>query len=371
MKKSKVDKILVEQAKRRKYAFSCVCVIIAFLIFAILFVFIYLSKTKDIFIKYDETSNIDYQVYLKENEYFKDEYLGPNNSYIASLIDHINADFSYKMSLKEFGGDFKFSYRIEAEVDVKEKNATYSLYNFKKEVLKGNEQSLINKNEASINESVVIDYNEYNDLIKGFLKTYNLENTVSTLTLRMYINVAGTCQDYDNNINESVMAIEIPLTTRTMNIEISNDLIETSDNIMACNKDNGSSVIYLIIAIIMGLIDIFYTFMLTRFLINTRTARDIYNKELKKILNNYHTYIQKINNELDLSKYERLKVDTFTDMLEIRDMLQQPILMVESKNKDGVYFIIPSSTNILYTYGLKLCDIKKKLFENVEKDSEA
>ena len=369
MKKSKVDKILVEQARRRKYAFSCICIIAAFIIFFILFLSTYLSKTKDIFIKYDETSNIDYKVYLKENEYFKDEYLGPNNSYIASLIDHISANFSYKMALKEFGGDFKFSYRIEAEVDVKEKNATYSLYNFKKEILKGNEQSIVNKTEASINESVDIDYNEYNDLIKGFLKTYNLENTISTLTIRLYVNVSGSCQEYDNNNNESVMAIQIPLTTRTMNVEISNDLIQTEDNIMACNKDDGSATIYLVMAIIMGLVVAFYIFILMKFLISTRTARDIYNKEVKRILNNYHSYIQKINNEINLAKYERLKVDTFTDMLEIRDMLQQPILMVENKNKDGIYFVIPSSTNILYTYGLKLCDIKKQMADNGDKGS--
>ena len=50
-------------------------------------------------------------------------------------------------------------------------------------------------------------------------------------------------------------------------------------------------------------------------------------------------------------------------------MLQQPILMVENKNKDGIYFVIPSSTNILYTYGLKLCDIKKQMADNGDKGS--
>ena len=53
-------------------------------------------------------------------------------------------------------------------------------------------------------------------------------------------------------------------------------------------------------------------------------------------------------------------------MLEIRDTLQQPILMVENKKKDGVYFIIPSNTKILYTYGLKLSDIKKQMSEKEE-----
>jgi hypothetical protein len=74
--------------------------------------------------------------------------------------------------------------------------------------------------------------------------------------------------------------------------------------------------------------------ILIRYIVKTRTAEDIYHKELKKILNNYHSYIQKINNQFNLSMYQKLKVDTFSDMLEIRDTLQQPIL----KTKNKLYF---------------------------------
>ena len=363
MKKSKVDKILVEQAKRRKHIFSYSCIIIAFLILALVFLFLYIHNNKDIYIKYDETSSIDYKVFLKENSFFEEKYLGPNKSYIASLIDYIDTTFNYKIALQDENGDFKYSYRIEAEVNVKEKNGTNSLYNFKEEILKEKEMDSNNKSSASIVENVIIDYNRYNDLIKSFVKTYSLDDTVSTVTLRMYVNVLGTCEEFDNKSNESVMSIEIPLTTKTMNIEISNDLIETEDNIMACNKTSGVDLLYLLVGSVMLLIALFYTVILVRYVVKTRTAEDIYHKELKRILNNYHSYIQKINNELDVSKYEKLRVDTFTDMLEIRDTLQQPILMVENKNKDGVYFIIPSNTKILYTYGLKLSDIKKKMSE--------
>ena len=46
---------------------------------------------------------------------------------------------------------------------------------------------------------------------------------------------------------------------------------------------------------------------------------------------------------------------------EIRDTIQQPILMVESKQKNGVHFIIPSNTKILYTYSLKEEEIRKEM----------
>ena len=70
---------------------------------------------------------------------------------------------------------------------------------------------------------------------------------------------------------------------------------------------------------------------------------------------NYGSYIQKVNNELELEGYQVLKIDTFHDMLEIRDTIQSPILMVENKEKTRTYFVIPSS-KILYTYCLKVKD---------------
>ena len=55
-------------------------------------------------------------------------------------------------------------------------------------------------------------------------------------------------------------------------------------------------------------------------------------------------------------------------MLEIRDTLQQPILMVENGRGNGVFFIIPSNTKILYVYGLKLSDIEKELSKEREEE---
>ena len=109
--------------------------------------------------------------------------------------------------------------------------------------------------------------------------------------------------------------------------------------------------------------DLFVIYCLAKYVVSTRTAENIYEAEIKKILNNYSSYIQKINNDFDLSGYQVLKVDTFTDMLEIRDTIQEPILMLENKTKNSTYFLIPSKTKILYSYGLKIDEIKKQLEE--------
>lgn len=364
MKKSNVDKILVEQAKRKKHIVEYACLVTFYALIAFAFLFLHSYTNKDVYIKYNETSDIDYKVYLKTNDFFSEKFLGANRSYIASLIDYVDTTFNYKISLQDENADFKYSYFIESEVNVKEKDGTNSLYNYKEVVVNEIVKYSENKSDAYINERVRINYNKYNDLIKNFLSTYNLDNTVSTLTLRMYVNILGSCEDLDNKSNESVMSIEIPLTTKTMNIEMSNDLIETEDNIMACSNSNFKTIVFLFLGILMSVFTVVIIVLLIRYIVKTRTAEDIYHKELKKILNNYHSYIQKINNQFNLSMYQKLKVDSFTDMLEIRDTLQQPILMVENNSKDGVYFIIPSNTKILYTYCLKVSDIKNQMYEN-------
>ena len=104
-------------------------------------------------------------------------------------------------------------------------------------------------------------------------------------------------------------------------------------------------------------------FRLTAYIKRTRTAKTVYERELKKILNNYRSYIQKINSKFDLRGYQSLKVDNFTDMLEIRDTTNQPILMVENDSKSSAYFIIPTNTKLLYIYNIRVSDYEMKAKE--------
>lgn len=54
----------------------------------------FITKT----VYYNEDSTLNYKVYLNDNEYFKEPYLGENLQYIANLINHVELDFNYKYS---------------------------------------------------------------------------------------------------------------------------------------------------------------------------------------------------------------------------------------------------------------------------------
>lgn len=357
MRKNRVNAILNNRARREKIMNYAIRIVVITIIFCF-FLSVYLNKNKKQYVTYNETSSVDYKVYLKENDFFDKSYLEKDNQYIASLMDYITANFNYKLSIDEKDIDYKYSYRIEAEVNVKEEKTNNSLYNYKEELLEEKSFTQNSNNNVEINEEVKIDYNKYNNHINKFISVYELADSESTLNINMYINVIGSCEKFESNSEgEYVVTLSIPLTTKTVAVDINSEIVENDENILVCKTEECNPIIKLLMIITL-LIDVYLIIRLIRFEITSRTAESIYERELKKILNNYKSYIQKINNDMDLEGYKVLEVDTFTDMLEIRDTIQEPILMIESEKKDETYFMIPGRTNILYVYGLKVSDIK-------------
>lgn len=361
MKRSNVEDIFAEDTHRTKKILVFVFSIVLISLLALLFLVSYFKENKVEYVKYNETSDIDYKVYLKENNFFKEKYLGNDREYISTLIDYINATFKYSISIDKKDVQFEYTTKIEAVVEAYDSNGKKPIYKTVEEILPEKQETSNNRTKIDISENVKIDYNHYNDIIKELKKTYGLPNVESTLTINMYVVIKGDCDDLVENPNtESIISLKIPLTIKTVSIEMEKNLVENQDILMVCKKA-GISIISLLIGCIFVFADICVFVAACIYIVKSRTARDIYQRELKRILSNYHSFIQKINNDFTLTGYQVLKVDTFTDMLEIRDTLGQPILMIESKEKNGVHFIIPSNTKILYLYSLKEKDIRASM----------
>ena len=375
MKKNLVNKLFIDQVKRKRHIILFSFLIILISILSIYSIYKHITSNITEHITYKENSSINYKVYLKENQFFEKEYAEEKKQYIASLIEYIKADFNYTIDIekgttdrrlvtnilvKKENVDFQYVYGIKAEVNVREKNKENSLYNFSETLLKDKEMSSNGQKNVSINTSVDIDYNHFNVVVKSFINIYKLDNIESNLIIKLYVKAVGSCSEFKDDENiDSVVSLIIPLTEKTMSIDISNDLVDNNHSILICPSNN-HTMLYLFISIFLIVTDISLIIYLIIYIKRTRTERDIYNIELKKILNEYHTYIQKVNNTFDLKGYQLVVIDTFDDMLEIRETLSQPILMVENKEKTGTYFIIPSTTKLLYTYTLRVNKNKEK-----------
>lgn len=302
---------------------------------------------------YKENSNVDYKVYLKENEFYDKNYSQKDNQYIASLIDYIVADFCYDLEIYEFDIKYDYKYRLEAEVNVEEKETNKSIYNFEDVLVPEKKFEGKNDKTISIKEKVNIDYNKYNDLIKKFVTIYDLDEAIATLTIKMCINIEGIDGNFQREeSDEYLISLDIPLTTKTVGIDLNTNLIGCENELITCetNKMAGWKILILVLVFM----EIRYIVKLCKYMSKNRTPEDIYRLELNKILSNYGSYIQKINNEFNMKKYEIITIDKFNDILEIRDTIQEPILRFESEEELKTYFMIPSKNQILYVYELSV-----------------
>lgn len=344
---SNIEQLIKRRKKIQKY-------FVRIIIFAIMTIFLlstYMKNNDELSICYKENSNVDYKVFLRENEFFDEEYAKKDNQYIASLIDYIVADFSYDLAIYQDDIKYDYKYRIEAEVNVEEKTTNKSIYNLKDILVQEKKFELVENKNINLRETVNIDYNKYNDLIKRFITIYDLDEALATLTINMYINIEGIDGNFKRQgTDEYIVSLDIPLTKKTVAIDLNTNLIGCEDELIICKTKKTLWKNFLLIILI--LIEVRYITELCRYITKSRKPEEIYKLELKKILSNYNSYIQKINNGFNMANYEVIMLDSFNDVLEIRDTIQEPILMYELKEKLKTFFIIPAKNRILYVYEL-------------------
>lgn len=318
------------------------------------FVYRYYSLNKSHYVKLSENSKIDYKVCLKKNDFFESSCIDKNNQYVASLIDYIPINLKYDLNFLGKNVDFKYRYNIYAELNVVDKNTKKVLFT-KREML--HESDIINAvNEAVINYDTNIDYNKYNDVLNSFVTIYDLDETINTLSINLGVDISSDGSTSMKNINKNpAISLSIPLTRKTINIDI-NTIKNVSDtNVIVKSAEN--NIINIISACICLFISLILIIYVIYYYMNTRTVLEIYQSRIKKITSMYDSYIQRISGNYPIGASQICKVVSFNDMLEIKDSSDKPLLMLENESKTGAFFIIPVGEGVIYTYALRVEDI--------------
>ena len=339
---------------REKWIFAQ-SVVIAILTLAIIIssiVAIQLKKTY--YIGYSESGSIDYNVFLKENEFYDTTYLEKDQAYVASLIDKIVADFSYEIDMDTDDVNYRYSYSIKSRLEIIDNTSKVAIFNPEYELVNKQNKSQSSSSRLNINEIVVINYDQYNDLAKKFLDTYALDSTTSNIVVTLEVDVLSDCNAFTgSNVDSYTSELRIPLTTKTVNINMTSAVPNAEASMIACTRGMGSEV-FKTTAIVLGVVDGLLILLLLAFVYLTRTEDITYTARVKKILSQYKSYIQRINNLFDTSSYQIIYVDAFDEMLEIRDTIQAPILLHENADKTCAKFLIPTDSKLLYVYEIKI-----------------
>ncbi len=358
MQEKEQDIILKHQRKRRNRKIRLALEAIILIVIAVTAILSYFKLTKNEYNTYTEKAKVSYKVKLKENEFYEDEYLDEKSSIIASLIENLEVEFKYNLNLQE-EQDYTYSYRIVAKTNVRETSRANSIYETTEEIM-NKEKTVGTSKKLEISEKITIDYNEYNEKINKFISMYNLENTTNTLELSMYVYAINVYDGKQINKESKVMSLNIPLTTNTVDISLNSNVIEDAGNILSKKSEYDNITYVLVIGVVLLLLGIITVIRLVKYILDTRSAEKMYEQELKGIMFNYKTYIQKTNSEVDTSNYKVIQINTFAEMLGMRDTIQAPILMYTEPDAERTKFMIINN-DIVYVYILGSKEIREEL----------
>lgn len=306
---------------------------------------------------YKQTSNLDYKVALKPNDYYKEQYLSKGMQYIASLIDYINIDFNYDFKASD-KLNYKYIYYINADVKVTDSNDENKVIYSKSEKI--TDEKIIEKENSdsfSIKENLRLNYATYNDLVKGFKSSYAI-NADSNLELSLMIDILDEKGNKIKDKNSSdKMVVKIPLTEQMINIKLDYKNINNSDNVKVYREVNISNKVLFTMSIIFIILAGISIILLSRFLSKTSRKKTAYELKLNKILREYDRVI--------ITTRKRVKetgtivdVNSFEELLDVRDNLEKPIIFNEIHKGQKCVFIV-NSDNESYRYVLKQADLEK------------
>ena len=312
-------------------------------------------------INYNETSNLDYKVYLKENNFYDTNYLGKNKVYIANLIDNIEVNFRYNYYIEE-PTNVDFNYSIVAKLTIDDGTSKNNYFEKEYELLSNKRFELKSGKNYNLDEKVKIDYAYYNGLANSFKQQYGVDTT-SNLTVYLKVNKKTDIESSQNNYENSIMYVKIPLSEKAINIELNYQDINNSNYIIQETDSKVDNIIFGILATVTLIAALVFAIQIIRLLTLLRGKKSIYDKYIEKILNEYDRLIVENGTGPNLNDCKVIKISKFEELLDVRDNLKLPIMYyVVTKHTKCCFYI--KHNDDLYLLTIKAVALEQKSEEN-------
>lgn len=296
------------------------------------------SFTANSLFSYTEKGNVDYKVYLKENNFYKDTYLGKGMTYITSLVDYINIDFNYNFDTTT-KANLDYTYSVYANLVITPEDNSKVLFDEEYILQDVASKKITNANEYNITKSVNLDYNYYNDLANTFKSTYGV-NCNSKLIVGLVVDTNGKDVKYETEFNNSnEMKVTFSLAKKQVDINLDSATIDKTENITIVSKGLIKNKGLLMVGIIFLLATILDTISIAKTIYNKVMEKDEYTRYIDKILNNYDRAIVETQYIPNLDEYEVIEVSKFSELLDVRDTLRLPIIYAPIEGEGSCFYI--------------------------------
>ena len=322
---------------------------------------VFFELNESTYVGYTETGDVDYTVYLKENEFFEEGYLGEENMYVSSLIDRVQMEFLYNISMDQ-PATYHYTYGVDALIVIRDNVTKKLIY---ADRLSAETPALVpeqtvehqqSEQELEVYVPVEVRYDVYDQRAKGIVKDLKLTNVTCTLEVEMTIDVIGSADHLaEDKENHYSFMLSMPLLSEKVAFEQKSDVPSGEDKLIMV-MDGVARDAFMVLTIVFLSLSVLYAIALVVFVILTRNTDINYEIQVKRIVANYKSYIQRIINPIDMTGYRIMYVEGFRDLLEIRDTIRSPILMNENEDKTCTSFMIPTDTDVIYVYEIKVAD---------------
>ena len=333
-------------------------IVVVFSIFGSIAARIGTHNYENIKIRYSEKNNINYKVYLKENDFFESEYLEMNKTYIASLIDRVDINFKYSFDLQEkMSGSY--SYYIRGIISAnKASGGTGNYWSKEYKLFEKKDNKYSNTNKIEIDENVSIDYQEYNEILNSFKNEYGLSMQGNLKVELVVENNISTEKVNRILLKESNLSLNIPLTSLTIEVPIQSNG-SSNNGILINEKVYDDALIYRILELssylffgISGLCIVYMAILEVK-------SESAYNKRLRKILKVYDGILVEVSTLPNFDKFDVIEVKSFEELIDAHSEIRKPINF--NQKIDGVKFLLIDN-GIAWVYSLR-----REIFEKRDK----
>lgn len=351
--------LIKDIANKKKVKNTLVLIFIIMFILGIALIFSSISKVSTIANR--ETGNVDYKVYLKDNEFYQDKYLDKGMQYIASLIDSVSINFDYTNNYSSVV-NYEYDYYVTAKILVTDKYDNSKVLYEKEEILVDNKHGKGEDDGFALIEDIDIDYDTYNSYVTSFKETYALD-VDSNLIVTMSINNRGIYNGKDIANKASELTISIPLTKNTIDISMNTNKVDSNVDIAIQEKAVSNKAVFALGIILSG----FSLLAIGVLLFSKNGKNDIYRKEINKILKNYDRLIVTSSQpSIDESNYKNvIRVMTIEELIDVNEISNEPIIYYEVIPNEKSYFIVLKQ-DTLYKLTISRASLEKEASKKKE-----
>ena len=295
-----------------------------------------------------EKGDVNYLVCLKDNNFFEDQCLNSNMSYVASLINNISLNFNY-----QFNGNIddlinNVDYQVNAKLIIENIDTKAKYYEKEFELVSKTDDIVSNNGTLyDLNKNINIDYEYFNNIANSFKSQYGV-NSQSYLEVYLNINKYSSYQDIPKS---SLISVKIPLSQKAIEIKFNTQNINNSIDKSITSKSliiNG--YFKFIIGVFLLLFSFVFLVVIVMIINNYRKKVSKYNKFINKILREYDRLIVETSTVPNIDDYNVLVINSFNELVDVRDNLRSPIMYCDVlSEKESLFYIINGNNLYLYT----------------------